>query len=507
MKRPAWFTALWGMVGLKLLIHFVSQVVSPYEIHRDELLYAAMGQHLRLWHMDFPPFIAVAANLQRLLFGDTLWGLRVLPALAGAGLVWVTMDVARRLGARVPAQVVAGGVVLLSPLYLRTSVLFQPVVFDQLWWCLALWALLRRGLDDEPRWWLGVGAALGVGLFTKFSIAFLAIPLAVAILLTPLRRDLRTPWPWTAAGLSVVIGHPSLAGQVALGWPFFTQMEDLRASQLSHVTVPDFLMEQVLMIGPGIVLAVVGAAWLVTARGRAAHRTVGLAALGAFAFLLVLHGKAYYAGPVFPVLLGAGAAAVSAARPVVARLALGAVATTHLAFGLAVVPMGIPVVPPEAMAKYAARLGVAEATTTNTGQQLELPQDYADMLGWEAFADTVIRVWQDLEPAERERATLMGTNYGRAGALDWYGGPAGLPPAVAPVGSYWFWGYGDRSWDVVVVAGGRMEGLQELFRDVVEVARVRDPWRVPEERDVAVYIARDPIDPVAVVWPRFEGRN
>ena len=112
-----------------------------------------------------------------------------------------------------------------------------------------------------------------------------------------------------------------------------------------------------------------------------------------------------------------------------------------------------------------------------------------------------------LDPADRDRAVLMGTNYGRAGALDWFGRRAGLPPAVAPVGSYWFWGYGDRDWDVVVVAGGEREGLETLFREVVEVARIRDPWRVPEERDVAVFIARGPFEDVATVWSRFEGRN
>ena len=502
-----WRLARWVMVGLKLLAHAVSQAVTPYGVHRDELLYVAMGDHLRLWQMDFPPFIALVANLQRFLFDDTLWGLRVLPALAGAALVWITMDVTRRLGGQVPAQVIAGAVVLLSPLILRVSVLFQPVVFDQLWWSLALWALLRRGWDEDPRWWIGVGAALGMGLLTKFSIAFLALPLAAATLLTPLRRDLLTAWPWVGAALSLLIGHPSLAGQVALGWPFFTQMADLQAAQLSRVTIPDFLMEQPLLIGPGVLLAVVGAIWLVAARGKPTARACGLAALGAFALLLLLHGKAYYAGPVYPVLLGAGAAAVSLARPWVRRTTLTLVAVAQVGYGAVGLPLGLPVVPPEPMARYAARLGITEATTTNTGESIELPQDYADMLGWEAFADTVIRVWRHLDPADQERAVLFGSNYGRAGALDWFGRSAGLPPAVSNVGSYWFWGYGRPDWDVVVFAGGELADLQRYFRQVEEVARVRDPWRVPEERDVAVFVCRDPYQDIATLWPGFAGRN
>ena len=515
MKRPGWLIAVWAMGGIKLLTHFVSQIITPYGFHRDEFLYIAMGDHLHLWQMDFPPFIAVAANLQRFLFGDALWAFRVLPALAGAALVWIAMDTARRLGGKVAAQVLAGGIVLLCPLFLRTSVLFQPVVFDELWWSLALWALLRRGLDDDPRWWLGVGVALGIGLFTKFSIGFLALPMAAAMLLTPLRKDLATPWPWAGAVLSLIIGHPSLAGQAALGWPFFTQMAELQATQLARVSFSGFLAEQVLMVGPGVLLAGVGAVWLVAGRGSPAHRGTGLAAIGAFAFLLFLHGKAYYAGPIYPVLVGAGAAGVSrfgaTATPSVrlwlSRLALGGVALAQLGYGVVGLPLGLPVLSPEPMARYAARLGVTEATTSNRGEQLDLPQDYADMLGWEAFGDTVIRVWQELDPADRSRAVLFASNYGRAGALDWYGRPAGLPPVISNAGSYWFWGYGDKEWDVAVIAGSNVEDLRDYFREVTEVARIRDPWRVPEERDVPVFVVRGPYEPIATVWPRFEGQN
>jgi 4-amino-4-deoxy-L-arabinose transferase-like glycosyltransferase len=514
-------------VGLKLALHLVSQLITPYAVHRDELLYLAMGDHLQLYRMDFPPFIAIAANLQRGLLGDHLWSIRVLPALAGAALIWIAVDATRRLGGRTLAQLAVGFTILLSPLYLRVSVLFQPVVFDQLWWTLALWALLRRGLDADPRWWLGVGAALGMGLLTKFSVAFLVIPLAAAVLLTGLRRDLKTPWPWAGAAVSLLIGHPSLLGQVALEWPFFSQMADLQASQLSRVTTSAFLGEQLLMVGPGVLLGIVGALALLRGSGFrdqdgngtpervAALRTVGLAAAGAFVFLILMNGKPYYAGPVHPVLIAAGAAALVTAGggsvpgrgPRIARWGLGAIALLQVVFGIATLPMGLPVLPREPMARYAERLGVTSATRTNVGVQLELPQDYADMLGWEEFADTVAAVWMDLPEAERDGAVLLATNYGRAGALDWYGPDRGLPRSIAPIGSYWFWGPGEREWNVAVVAGSDSVSLAGFFEEVREAARIRDPWRVPEERDVGVFVVRGPYEALAEVWPRFEGRN
>ncbi|MDX1675680.1 MAG: hypothetical protein R3314_12870, partial [Longimicrobiales bacterium] len=176
-------------------------------------------------------------------------------------------------------------------------------------------------------------------------------------------------------------------------------------------------------------------------------------------------------------------------------------------FAIVGLPMGLPFLPPETMARYAAWLGVTEAVATNTGQQLELPQDYADMLGWEALADSVAHVYRSLPPEDRAAAVILATNYGRAGAIDFYADDE-IPDAVAPVGSYWFWGPGERPGQVTIVVGaepGDVEG--EFFREATLAARVRNPWGVPEERSVGIVVARDPIRPLQEVWPEWRGVN
>ena len=97
-----------GLVAAAVLLaHLVTNVVTPYGIHRDELLYVAMGERLQLWRMEFPPFIALAARGTRTLLGDSLVALRLGPAVAATALVLCTAGIARELGGRRTASALA----------------------------------------------------------------------------------------------------------------------------------------------------------------------------------------------------------------------------------------------------------------------------------------------------------------------------------------------------------------------------------------------------------------
>jgi hypothetical protein len=169
--------------------------------------------------------------------------------------------------------------------------------------------------------------------------------------------------------------------------------------------------------------------------------------------------------------------------------------------------LGAPILPPAPMARYAAALGIGEAVATNTGGVLPLPQDYADMLGWRALADSVARVYDALPPADRARAVILANNYGEAGAVDFYGARFGLPKVVAPVGSYWFFGPGKLPGDVVITVGVQPADLASYFSSVEPVTRTRNPWGVREERSVPIVVARDPYRTLQSIWPEFRGRN
>jgi len=522
-RPPLEIGLLLGIALAVVVAHVLVNIFGPYGFHRDEFLYLAMGQHLRIWAMDFPPMMALAAEASRHLLGDSLVAIRIVPAIAHALLIVLAGLAAREFGGRRFAQALAALSVALAPVFMRPGNLFHPVILDQLWWTLALLALARIGRTAEedggagdPVAWIGLGVFGGLGLLTKFSIGFIGVSMVVGLLLSPQRRVLLTRWPWEAAVLALLIGSPSIVGQVQLGFPVAGQMRDLQASQLQHVSYLEFLVEQLMFLGPIMLLPVLAVGRLLTVPAARGHRAVAWSCLAAFGLLLVLHGKAYYIAPIYPVLIGAGAAALELGTGVLAghvvgrvtgNVVRGLVMALVLIFGAGSLPMGLPILSPTPMARYAAATGVTPATRTNWGGHLPLPQDYADMIGWPEEVAAVARVYRSLPPDQRAQAIVAGDSYGHAGAIDYYGPKLGLPPAISAAGSYWFFGPGTKPGNVGVVLGDDSASLARLFRVVRPVLRVDNPWGVPEEQHVPIFVVEQPFHPLQQVWPSLAGQN
>jgi hypothetical protein len=233
-----------------------------------------------------------------------------------------------------------------------------------------------------------------------------------------------------------------------------------------------------------------------------AYRALGWSCVGACLILLVLHGKPYYAGPVYPTLVGAGAVVLER-KPGLAWVA----ALLILGYGAVLLPLGVPILPPSQMADYVNATGLTRALRTNTGTVERLPQDYADMLGWEEQVKAMAGVYHSLREDERAQAVIVAGNYGEAGAIDFFGPRHGLPPAVSPVGSYWFFGPGDKPGHVAVTIGIAREDLAPHFDSLHAATLITNEWAVEEEREVPVFVARGPRRTLQEIWPALAGMH
>ena len=197
---------LWATAGV--LLHTVTN--GQYGFHRDELATLDDARSLAWGYVAYPPLTPFLARIAFILFGPSLIGLRFFAAVALGLVLVLTGLMARHMGGGRQAQIVAALAAAIGGVAFSAGTLFQYVSFDYLWWVAAAYFMVRLLASDDPRWCLAVGAAIGLGMLTKYTMMFLAVGIAAGFLFTPARRYLRSPWLWCGVALAFVIFLPNL---------------------------------------------------------------------------------------------------------------------------------------------------------------------------------------------------------------------------------------------------------------------------------------------------------
>lgn len=419
-RRPAHRAPLLlygGAAALVLVLHLATNGTVGFQT--DELYYLDCGWHPALGYVDFPPIVPLLAHLETGLLGLSPWSLRVLPTLLGTGMVTLCGAYVRRLGGSLRLQALALLIALTAPYFLGANWVYQTVTFDEATWMVSLYWFLCVVLEPRPRYWLYLGLTLGIGLEVKFTILGLIAGIALAVLLTPrLRTQLRSPYPWMAAALALLLWAPNLAWQVAMGFPTLLYV-------VNHRDAGGGLVANVLLIVVYLFfLLPLWVAGVVLLFRGALLRPLGIACLLPLVLFLFV-GKSYYAVGTVPLVLAQGLMAVArVTRPrLKMSLQIGVVLAAALQF-LVFLPLTLPITPPQ-------RLHAAGLDTKN-----EL---FADSVGWDAVARQVQTLYSALPSSERGRTLIISAYYGVPGALRVYGEPRGRPAVVSPQLSDYYW--------------------------------------------------------------------
>jgi len=145
-----------------------------------------------------------------MLMGGSLAALRILPALAGAALIALTMLIARELGGGRYAQLLAGVAILLCPAILSIDSLLTMNAFEPLFWVGCIWVVARILRTGDSRLWLWFGVLAGLGLENKHSTLSFGFAVTVALLLTHHRREFARPWIWIAGAIALALFLPNI---------------------------------------------------------------------------------------------------------------------------------------------------------------------------------------------------------------------------------------------------------------------------------------------------------
>lgn len=462
-------------------------ISGAYGFHGDEMYYVVSGRHPAFGYVDQPPLTPLLSAASVALLGVSPTAVRVLPALEMALVVLLVALIARDLGGSRRAQLLGAITAALSG-YLGAGHLDTTTEPDLLAWAVILWLVVRLLAGSDRRLWLAVGVIAGVGLENKDTLLFLGAGLAVGLVLTRRWEILRSPWPWTAIGIALVLWLPNLAWQATNGWPQVTMARAIAgyAADNRGQAIPLLWLFSGPLLFP---VSVAGLAWVLFARAAAPCRAIGVAALVALALVILTGGKAYYAIGSMPVFIAVGANLtdrwVARGHPRVKLAAFGVAAALS---GALIAYLTLPILP---LASFAASSLPAEVPDT------------ANQVGWPDYVATVERVVDGLSPAERARAVILTNDYSEASPLVLLG--SGLPPVYSGHNSFWTWGPPPDDRTLVVHVGDwRPADYGTFFVGCRVVATIDNRYGVQNaERGEPVSICTGLRAPWSVLWPRL----
>jgi len=481
-------------------------VAAPnYGYFRDEMYYLACGEHPAWGYMDQPPLIAWLAWLLQHTIGVSLYALRLLPMLADAATIMLTGLLARKLGGGRWAMFLAALALLVAPIYLTFSHLFTMNAFDPLLWTLIAWLLVDLVQTGNERNWLWIGAVTGVTLLNKYGVLFFLVGLLAGVIFSPARRSLARPWFWIGVSVATLIALPNFLWQLRWNFPFVQLVRSVRENGRDVMLPPlPYLAQQSEMMGFVSSLLVILALWFLISREGRRYAVLAGGFLSVLGCMLLLKGKFYYVAPAYPVIFAPGALffeRLTSTR--VLKWLRPVYALAMLLVGALIAPTAVPLLSIQGYIAYTKKLGIQQQKFEHQPES-QLPQLYADMVGWEERVKSVAAYVHSLPPEEQKITAIGGSNYGEAGAVDLFGPKYSLPKAISTANNYWIWGPRDYTGEsLILMDEASPEKYAQHCKSFKMVAHINDPYARPDENYPTYHCVGLSPD-IQTLWPSLK---
>ena len=479
-------------------------VAGRYDVFRDELYFIVCGRHPAFGYADQPPVVPLlAAGFYAL--GHSVWMLRLPATLASGAMAWLAVRFVRFLGGDTTAAVGAALCVTIAPMLMGVEAVFNTTSFDPLAWTAIAFCLVysARTGDGRALWLCGLVA--GVDLEIKYSLVLWCVALAIGLAATAERRLLARKDFWLGIAIAAVIAIPSVIWQALNHFPF---LELAAAAKDKNADTPPlaFMLNQVLVMSP--LLAPVWICGLIGPFVIEKLRPARFVAIGFVVFVILVllsHGKDYYLAACYPALFTLGAVSIAHwVKPVAGRIALAGWAVAAVAFSAWIAPMALPVLPVPQLKDYIAHFPLKPQQQEKSFAGTALPQVFADQLGWRDFTAEVGAAWARIPAAERARTAIKVDNYGEAAALDVYGKPYGLPPALSGHNQYYLWGPRGQNPVNLLVVQGHFERLVPYCQQATILGTTASPDAMAFENGKVIAYCRGLKMDVHTLWPELK---
>lgn len=477
--------------SVKILIHFFT--FSNFELHRDAYLYYAQSEHLAWGFVAVPPSIAVFGKIATLIFGNTVFGLRFFPALiGGVNLIIIGLAV-KELGGRKIAITLASLAYILSPSYLHVNALFQPVPFNHFYWLLSGYLILLMIRHNNPKIWIWIAIVFGLAFLNKYSIVFFYIAFAISLLISKYRYLYLSKYLIFTLAIGFVIIVPNLLWQYQNNWPVLLHMDELRETQLVHVHLSDFIIDQFLMNGHALLLWLGALLVLLFYKKEKQYRLFGFIYFFIIILLMLGSGKSYYTLGIYPILFVFGAYFTEKyIKKYLLYVFSFLVISMFIGLYFSLPFDGIPITTFEKAVNEGAH-------RWEDGVYHDIPQDMADMTGWKEIGKQVREIYFSLNEKNKSNCDIFCYHYGQAGAVMFYGKKINIPQPISFNGSFVFWAPDSLSKDYMIWVHSDLGNdikpgslLPQLFNKVELMTTIDNKYF--RENGTKIYLCESPTE-------------
>ncbi len=407
---------LTGFIILKFVLQYV--LISPeYDLHRDEYLHLDQANHLAWGYLSVPPVTSWFSYII-LLLGNSVFWVKFFPALFGVltlVIVWKTIEILRgNLHA-----LILGAVCIVFSSLLRINMLYQPNSLDILCWTAFYYAIIQYIATEKSKWFYIGAFVFAFGFLNKYNILFLLIGLFPAVLLSKQRKILTQKQLYFAFIFGLILILPNLLWQYHNQFPVVHHMKELAETQLVNVDRVGFLKEQLLFFMGSFFVIISALYALLFYKPFKEYKFFFASILFTLIVFLYFKAKAYYAIGLYPIYIAFGAAFLSEILKEGRKRYLQPVfIIIPLLFFIPIYNLAFPNKSPSYIAEHAEKYKKLGLLRWEDGKDHELPQDFADMLGWKELARKTDSVYA-LFP-NSEKTLVLCDNYGQAGAINYY---------------------------------------------------------------------------------------
>ncbi len=492
-----------------ILLHLYTNAFAGYGIFRDEYYYLACSKRLAAGYVDQPPLSIFILAFNRIIFGESLFAIRLLPALFSGVALFLTGLITFEIGGNKFGVFLACVTFLLTPIFVGFYSIYQMNAYDLIFWSLGYFILIRIIKTENKSLWIWLGIIIGFGLLNKISMGWFAFGLFMGLILTKHRTKLKTIYPWIAFAIALLIFSPFIIWNISHDFAHLEFIRNATLRKYSGMNPFGFILGLIPIFNPAaIFIWLPGIFFFFLNRDAKKYRLPAIVFIVTFLILIINgHSKSEYLAAASPIIFAGGSVWIQKLiENKLFKWIKYALPILIIFMGILAVPYALPILPVKNFI-YLENLTKFQPQSSESKKQTELPQYYADMFGWEKLAKTMSEVYKSIPDSEKPNTIIYVSNYGEAGAIEYYSNKYPLPKVICPHNNYWYWGKDEINNNIdsiknIIALGGSKHDYIKVSNQIDSAAIFKCKYCMPYENNQSIFILHNIFGPLKEIWLR-----